>query len=270
MAKPFIVMCAPNGARKTKEHHIALPISAEELADCAGSILLAGASIIHLHVRDDEGRHSLSADRYRAATDAIRDRVDDRLVIQITTEACGIYEAEQQMEMVRGLKPEAVSLALKELCPDKASEPIARDFFSWLEGEGVMVQYILYTPEEVARFVMLRAKGVIPDVRPFVLFVLGRYSDDLTGDPAELEGFAAQLDGETEWAVCCFGATEQKAALLAASRHGHARVGFENNLLLPDGTIATDNAQLVQSAVNAGRLEHREPATAQDVRGMFG
>lgn len=270
MAKPFIVMCAPNGARKTRENHPALPVSAEELADCAESILLAGASIMHVHVRDDEGRHTLSADRYRAATNAIRERVDDRLVIQITTEACGIYEPDQQMKMVRDLKPEAVSLALKELCPDEASEPTARDFFSWLKGEGVMAQYILYSPEEAARFVTLRDKGVIPDARPFVLFVLGRYSDDLTGDPAELEGFAAVLDDETEWAVCCFGQTEQKAALLAASRNGHARVGFENNLLLPDGTIAADNAQLVQIAVNAGGLEHRVPATAQDIRGMFG
>jgi len=267
MPKPYIVMCAPNGAKKTKADHPALPISTTELADCAESILDAGASIMHAHIRDEDGQHSLGVDRYRAATNAIRDRVGDQLVIQITTEACGIYEPEQQMAMVRELQPEAVSLALKELCPDDTSESAAKDFFSWLGAEGVMAQYILYSPQEVARFSSLRSKGVIPDIRPFVLFVLGRYSDDLTGDPNELEEFVAALDDDTEWAACCFGRTEQTAALMAAGMNGHIRVGFENNLLLPDGLLADDNAAPVALAANC--RSERPLATAADVRRMF-
>jgi len=260
-------MCAPNGARKTKADHPALPLSTGELADCAESILRAGASIMHVHVRDEDGRHSLDVDRYRAATDAIRDRVSNQLVIQITTEACGTYEPEQQMAMVRDLQPEAVSLALKELCPDEASELAAKEFFLWLSVEGVMAQYILYSPQEVVRFARLRGKGVISDNRPFVLFVLGRYSDDLTGDPNELEEFVAALDDDTEWAVCCFGQTEQTAASMASAMGGHARVGFENNLLVPDGGTATDNAALVKlAAVCQG---DRRLATASDVRNML-
>ncbi len=267
MSKPYIVMCAPNGARKTQADHPALPISPGELADCAESILNAGASIMHVHVRDDEGRHSLDVNRYREATSAIRDRVGDRLVIQITTEACGIYTPEQQMGMVRELMPEAVSLALKELCPDDESEAVATEFFAWLNDEGIMVQYILYSPDEVARFVNLRNKGVIPDKRPFVLYVLGRYSDDLTGDPRDLESFAAVAGDDTEWAVCCFGKTEQAAASLASAMGGHARVGFENNRLAPDGGAATDNAALVRlAAICQG---DRPLATASEVRDMF-
>ena len=261
-------MCAPNGARKTQADHPALPISPAELADCAESILQAGASIMHVHVRDDDGRHSLDVDRYRMATDAIRDRVGDQLVLQVTTEACGIYKAPEQIAMVRTLKPEAVSLALKELCPTDADAPIASDFFSWLQAEDVMAQYILYTPEEVERFVSLRGQGVIPDKNPFVLFVLGRYSEDLTGDPDELEGFASALDDDTEWAICCFGRTEQRATSLAAVNQGHARVGFENNLLLPDGTRAEDNAALVRFAATC--QDERPVATAADVRNLFG
>ena len=267
MARPFIVMCAPNGARKTQADHPALPILPGELADCAESILQAGASIMHLHVRDEDGRHSLDVDRYRTAIDAIRDRVGDQLVLQVTTEACGIYKPQEQIQMVRELKPEAVSLALKELCPTDADESFAKDFFSWLQAERVMAQYILYTPAEVERFVRLQGKGVIPDKHPFVLFVLGRYSEDLTGDPEELEKFAAVLNDDTDWAVCCFGRTEQRAASLAASRQGHARVGFENNLLLPDGTRAGDNAVLVRLAANC-QVE-RPVATAADVRSQF-
>ena len=108
---------------------------------------------------------------------------------------------------------------------------------------------------------------MIPDGRPFVLFVLGRYSDDLTGNPAELDAFVAALDEDAEWAVCCFGRTEQQAASLAASRQGHARVGFENNMLLPDGRTAADNAALVRlAAANRGE---RPLATADDIRKLF-
>jgi 3-keto-5-aminohexanoate cleavage enzyme len=152
MSQPFIIMCAPNGARKNKTDHPALPISNSELADCAESILSEGASIIHLHVRDDNGEHTLDVDRYRSAISAIRQRIGQQLVIQITTEACGIFDRQQQMEMVRSLRPEAVSLALRELCPDADSEPAAAEFFAWLNANGVLTQYILYSADEVARF----------------------------------------------------------------------------------------------------------------------
>jgi 3-keto-5-aminohexanoate cleavage enzyme len=267
MSKPFIVMCAPNGAKKSKADHPALPISSAELADCAESILDAGASIMHVHVRDDDSRHSLDVDCYRATTRAIHDRVGNQLVIQITTEACGIYTPAQQMQMVRRLKPEAVSLGLNELCPDVAAEQEAGEFFTWLNAEGVMAQYILYSPEDVMRFEALRIQGVIPDTRPFVLFVLGRYSDDLTGDPRDLEMFSTAAGADTEWAVCCFGRSEQAAASLASAMNGHTRVGFENNLQAPDGGTATDNAALVRLAAVCNG--DRTLATADDVREMF-
>ena len=99
-------MCAPNGARRSQADHGRLPVTPAELADCAESILAAGASMMHVHVRDDDGAHSLDADRYRDAIVAIRERIDDSLVIQVTTEACGIYTPEYQMSVVRELRPE--------------------------------------------------------------------------------------------------------------------------------------------------------------------
>jgi len=228
-----------------------------------------GASIIHIHVRDDTERHSLDVDRYRAVIDAVRDRIGSQLVIQVTTEACGIYAAEEQMAMVRELKPEAVSLALRELCRDAQAEPAAGDFFAWLNAEQIMTQYILYAPEDVCRFEDLRRRGVIVDDAPFVLFVLGRYAGKVTGDVGELDAFVHEASGDTIWAVCCFGATELQAASRAARLGGHARVGFENNLLLPNGDVAPDNAALVRYAVAAGRGVQRQAATADDVRKLL-
>lgn len=268
MAGPYVVMCAPNGARKQKKDHAALPLSPAELADCAGRIAAAGASIMHLHIRDDAGHHSLDTGRYREAIAAIRERVGDRLVIQVTTEACGIYSAAEQMALVRELRPEAVSVALREIAA--AGESEARDFYAWMHAERVMAQHILYTPDEVRHFESLRTAGVIPGPHPFVLFVLGRYAENLTGDVGELAGYIAAAGAGTAWAVCCFGRTEHDAVMAAAANGGHARVGFENNLWLPNGGVADDNAALVRLAAAAGEAAGRPLASAADVRRMFG
>ena len=265
----FVVMCAPNGARRTRRDHPALPITPDELANSARAICDVGASMIHVHVRDEDGGHTLAVGRYRDAIAAIRGAVGEDLVVQVTTEACGLYARAEQMAMVRELKPEAVSVALGEICPGDDALEDAALFYAWLQSEGVMAQHILYSAEDVRRFESLRCDGVIPDARPFVLFVLGRYASDLTGDVADLGDFAAAAADDTTWAVCCFGATEQAAATAAAQGGGHIRVGFENNLLLPDGSVADDNAQLVRLAVDAGRAAGRDPATAAEVRKMF-
>lgn len=269
MTVPFIVMSAPNGARRGKDDHPRLPITPGEIAECAESVADAGASIIHLHVRDDDGGHTLDPNRYRAATATVRERVGDSLIIQLTTESCGLYSAKRQMAVVRELNPEAVSLALKELCPDSESEPDAEEFFAWLKSEDVISQYILYTPEEVTRFEKLRERGIIPDDWPFVLLVLGRYSDSETGNPELLSRYVEGLQNDVAWMVCCFGETENTAVAEAARMHGHARVGFENNLLLPDGTIAPDNSALVKIAAASGGEAGRHIANADDVRHML-
>jgi uncharacterized protein (DUF849 family) len=262
-------MSAPNGAHRGKDDHEAIPITPDELAACAESVAEAGASILHLHVRDEQGRHTIDPERYSAATSSIRDRVGDRLILQITTEACGMYSPAEQMHAVRDLKPEAVSLALREICPDAESEVTAAEVFAWLNAEDVMPQYILYSVEEVTRFSDLRQRGVIPDALPFVLLVLGRYSDSLSGDPRLLEGYVQGLQQDVTWMVCCFGQTENDAVAEAARLHGHARVGFENNLALPDGNIAPDNTALVRVAARTGTDSGRRVANADDVRQML-
>ena len=269
--KPFIVMSAPNGARRGKADHAGIPLSPTELAENAQAILDCGASILHLHVRDEADRHTLDPGRYRAAIDAVRDQVGDKLVIQITTEAVGVYSTEEQMSVVKELKPEAVSIALRELVPDRADLNEADDFFGWLNESGVMPQYILYSPDEVRWFEDLRGRGVFHDDLPFILFVIGRYGTTDYGDPAKVEDYRQALgDDRIPWAVCCFGPREDEASQVAATNGGHARVGFENNMLLPDGSEAPNNAALVDLAAGHARAAGRELATADGVRQLFG
>lgn len=264
---PLVVIAAPNGARLDKRGHPAVPLTVAEIAACAAELADCGVSILHLHVRDDAGRHVLDADRYRAAQDAIRGRVGDRLVLQVTTEAVGRYDRARQMALVRQLRPEAVSLGLRELCPDRSAEPEAGAFFRELETQGIWPQYILYSADEAARFERLRQAGFFGTAEPFALFVLGRYSDSLEGDPAELDVFLeAAAPAAFPWAVCCFGPAEALAVQRAAAMGGHVRIGFENNRVLPDGTVARNNAQLVASelALLQGTGAARRPAATAD------
>jgi len=265
-----LIMSAPNGARRSHDDHPALPMTPAESARDAVALVEAGVSVLHLHVRDDNGRHTLDADRYRQSIEAIRESVGDELVIQVTTEAVGQYTSEQQMNMVRELKPEAVSVALREISPIDADERVATDFFAWMRDAYIWPQIILYSAEDVTRFDALRHRGVFADQSPFVMFVLGNYADSIAGTVADLDGLLAVTDPEAyPWAVCCFGQNENAVMLAATTRNGHVRLGFENNLVLPGGGVAPDNAALIREFTSASAASDRRVASATDVRTAF-
>ncbi len=268
--KKFMVMAAPNGARRTHSDHTALPITAAESALDAVALLAAGVSILHLHVRDDAGRHSLDVARYREAIVAVSASVGEELIIQVTTEAVGQYTSEQQIALVRELRPEAVSLALREICPLPSEERISADFFAWMRRENIWPQYILYSVEDVLRFDDMRRRGVFADHAPFAMFVLGEYANAVAGTVEDLDLLlAATAADEYPWAVCCFGHNENAVMLAAMARGGHVRLGFENNLHLPDGSLATDNAALIRRYVADSCASKRQPANASEVRACF-
>ncbi|CDX35206.1 conserved hypothetical protein [Mesorhizobium sp. ORS 3359] len=240
------IAVAPNGGRRTKADHPALPITPGELADVAAASLEAGAAMIHVHVRDRDGRHLLDVEAYRAATAAIRASVGDRLVLQITSEALGLYRPEEQMRVVLETRPEAVSLALREFVPGPTHDAAFASFLETLRVEKVTPQIILYTPEEASYLAALAGRGLIPFDNLPVLYVLGRYTVGQTSRPADLLPFLApSIPAARHWMVCAFGDQEVASVTAAALLGGHARVGFENNLFLPDGTLASGNQDLV-------------------------
>lgn len=266
---PLIITVAPNGAYKTHEQHPAVPLTAAALADTAKACLEAGAAMLHMHVRRPDGRHLLDAQAYREATAAVRQAVGRQLVVQITTEAAKVYEPAAQMAVVREVVPEAVSVGLRELHVPGVSEVDLGGFFQWLAEHRVMTQVILYDEADVRDWQDLRRRGVIPEARWFLLFVLGRYSAGQTSSPTDLLPFLQAHDGAHPWAMCAFGAQEHACALAAAALGGHVRVGFENNLLLRDGGIAPDNAALVDQVAAGAQVLGRPLATADQVRARF-
>ncbi|WP_119273745.1 3-keto-5-aminohexanoate cleavage protein [Taklimakanibacter deserti] len=261
------IAVAPNGGRRGKSDHPALPLSLAELSDCAARCLAAGAAMLHLHVRDAQGRHLLDGTAYREAIGEIRARTRDRLVIQITTEALGLYKPAEQMAVTKAARPEAVSLALREFVPDAAAEAAFAAFLLWLKREHVMPQIILYSPEEAVHLARLRERGILPWRDVPVLYVLGRYVRDQLSKPEDLLAFLApDIPRFGHWTTCAFGRHEAAAVSLGALLGGHARVGFENNLHLPDGSRAESNADLVRAVADILRSSGVKLLSAEALR----
>ena len=266
---PLLITVAPNGAYKQRPDHAALPITATELGQTAKQCLDAGAGMIHMHIRDAEGRHSLDVQGYRDAQQAVKAAVGDELIIQITSEAARVYKAPEQIAMVRALKPEAVSVGLREVDQPEIGEAGLAQFFGWLAKERVMTQVIVYDVADLQRWQALRSQGVIPDAPWSLLFVLGRYSVGQTSEAKDLLPFVMAHTGQEPWSMCAFGAGEHACATTAVALGGHARVGFENNLLLNNGQVAPDNAALVRQIADSARVLGRSLYTAQQAREAF-
>lgn len=270
---PLIVTVAPNGAYKRASDHPAVPLTAAALAAEARACLDAGAAMMHMHVRDAEGRHSLDVQTYREALAAVKQAVGESLLVQVTSEAAGVYKAAEQIAMVRALRPEAVSVGLREVAvPDIPDSELAA-FFAWLARERVMTQVILYDVADVQRWQSMRERGMVPPGAWSVLYVLGRYAAGQVSSPHDLLPFlqaAAEAGDTLPWAVCAFGREENACVTAAAAFGGHVRVGFENNLLLRDGSRAPGNPALVAQAVQGGLTLGRPVADAADARRIYG
>lgn len=267
-SEPAILSVAPNGARRTKADHPNLPMTSAEVAETAKAAMDAGASMIHFHTRDKEGKHLLDAEASREASAAIKRLCGDRLILQATTEQAGRYQRDAQVAFARALKPEAITIAPREFVPDAATESDTAKLLDWLHRERVMIQYILYDANDLKRLLDLRKRGLIPGERPSVLYVLGRYASDGQSRPRDVAPFLAEgLD--FVWSMCAFGLREGACALTAIAMGGHARVGFENNFFLHDGGRATDNAALIAQAAADSRRIGRTVADADAARAIM-
>ena len=250
------IMIAPNGARKGKTDHPALPITIEETVATALACQKAGADGIHAHVRDAEGRHILDAGLYSELIAELTSQTPD-LYVQITTEAVGHYSPAEQRDVVEAVEPKAVSISVKEMLSDGETAQVRRFYHAQAE-KGVAIQHILYDQQQVLFLLDLCQREVVPAHSLQLLFVLGRYSDGQISSPDDLlpfisarEKFEAQLHLKADWACCAFGAQETDCLLKAESLGGKVRIGFENNMFNKDGTIAKDNAERVADLIKA-------------------
>ncbi|MEP5758999.1 MAG: 3-keto-5-aminohexanoate cleavage protein [Litoreibacter sp.] len=247
------LMVAPNGARRGRPDHPALPLTDAELVETAINCQQAGADGIHIHIRDDDTLHLLDAGRYLALLSRLEDAVPG-LYLQVTSEAAGRYDTNTQQEMVRALRPRHVSVALREMVRTPDDWLKATDFYSWAEDSNVDIQHIVYSTDELQHFLQACSTGQIPGEHHLIQLVLGTYDGRQISRPEDIKGFTDLMDASglsIDWGLCAFGKEETACLVETARCGGKARVGFENSLWHADGTMSKDNAARVRE-VQAG------------------
>ena len=269
MTRKVIIMAAPNGARKTKLDHESLPVSIADTVTEAKHCHAAGASVLHAHVRGANDQHVLDAGLYRELLTELSRQVPEML-IQVTSEAVGIYTPQQQVDCIKAVVPKMSSMALREITSNFEQTELAQQFFDWCDEHEVQLQHIVFSAEELQRFLEYRDQGVIPAKHNCVLFVLGRYSVNFQSEPADLGPFLQQDLAALNWFCCAFGHQEQACMTAAINAGGHARVGFENNLYLPNGELADDTTALVSSLVATLHDSDDRPASSEYAAQLLG
>ncbi len=239
------LMVAPNGARRTRADHPALPLTLEQITAEAAACYEAGAEGLHLHLRDHAGQHILDAGMYREALAELA-RSCPGMAVQITTEAAGKYAPRFQRALATETGAPLVSAAYREITAD-GDLAAARDMHQRCQDRQIALQYILYTPGDLTGLAGLLGHGTMaaPDLQ--LLFVLGGHGGH-DGAPQMLPGFLERMNAlcpAADWMVCAFGVPETDCLRAAWRAGGKLRVGFENSLWHGDGSLAADNAARV-------------------------
>jgi len=235
-----MIMVAPSGARRQQSDHPALPITLDEILDTATACSTAGADALHLHVREDDGSHSLDTGRYREAIDALAQRLPD-LRIQITTESVGIYSPAEQHHCLSTLQPDWASVCVREIAADPA---VAARLYRDCAEQGTAIQHILFGPSCAAQLTRWWQDGTVAPTQNAVIHVLGQYADSIHGTPEDVPARRALIDTD-DWMVCAFGDQEHACLAAAHAAGGDLRVGLENSLGLGGDHRWADNAESV-------------------------
>ena len=250
------IIVAPNGARKTKQDNPNIPLTDTEIIEEVIACRDAGAAMVHLHCRDNQGVHSLDINLKKHLYKCVKQAVGGSMIVQLTTEAVGIYHPEQQKHLIKSVKPEAASFALRELVSEKTHPNDSQTFFRWVTEQGIISQIILYDQSDISRYFQLLKQDILPSQNQHVLIVLGRYKNSHDPTPEDLVNLELEQfhQRNIRVAICAFGRQEHHCLTHALKQGLDARIGFENNHLGLDGKPAVNNAQQVINLKESDKL----------------
>ncbi len=264
-----VITCAVTGAETTREQNPALPVTPAEIAAAACDAREAGASILHLHVRDAAGNPTQDVGIFRETIDRVRKRCD--IVIEVTTGGAVGMDLEERMQPL-ALEPEMASLdcGTTNFGDDYIVNtlPMMRTVAAEMLRLGVRPTLECFDLSHIDAARLLIDEGLVkpPFHYGIVLNVPGgvRYDDDT------LEFFVRRLPRGSFWTAIGVGGRGSIAAVRGALRAGgFLRVGLEDTVYFARGELAESNAQLVARAADLARKAGRAVATPSDVRAML-
>lgn len=271
MGKKIVITAALCGAGTTKSQTEHVPITPEEIAADAVACAKAGASVIHFHVRDEEGKNTMETDRFVQVINLVREeaaKANVDFVINLTTSGSKFPE-DMRVAHLPILKPEMCSYDPGSL--NWANSYVFLNTPSFLESLGTVSQELQIKPE-----LEIFDAGMMGNVDYYVKkgflkgplhyqFVLG-VSGGMRGNAENLSYLLPKMQPGSTWSVTGIGRDHLPCMLIGlAEGCDGLRVGLEDNILMDKGVLAT-NVSLVERAVKIAESVGREIATPAEAR----
>jgi 3-keto-5-aminohexanoate cleavage enzyme len=263
-----ILTAAIVGAEITRQQTPHLPITADEIAEEAARCREAGAAVIHLHVRNDDGSPTQSKERFAEAITKIRAKTD--CIVQVSTGGAIGMSIEERAQPL-ACKPEMATLNCGSLnFGDDVfvnTRPQIRDLAGRLHAAGAIAELECYEVGHVEEALALAEKGIIHKPLHFQ-FVLG-VPGGIGPTENNLRYLVSLVPAGASWAVAAVGRHQQPMTELAMRLGGHARVGLEDNLYLTKGVLSVGSAPLVSRAAAYAKSLGRTPVDPGRARALL-
>lgn len=267
----LIITAAICGAEVTKEHNPNVPYTVEEIQREALSAYKAGASIIHLHVREDDGRPTQSKERFEKCIKAIREVCPDVIIQPSTGGAVGMTSDERLQPTL--LKPEMATLdcGTCNFGGDEVfvnTENMIIEFGKRMQELGIKPECEVFDKGMIDMAKRLSKKGYINKPMHFNM-VMG-VNGGISGEPKDLLFMVESIPEGSTFTVSGVGRTQTSMATMAILLGGHVRVGFEDNVNITKGVPAKSNGEFVERIVRIAKELGREIATPDEARQILG
>ncbi len=267
----LIIAAAICGAEVTKEQNPNVPYTVEEIGQEAEKCYKAGASIIHLHVRKDDGTPTQDKDRFEACMAEIRRRCPDVIIQPSTGGAVGMSN-EERLQPV-DLKPEMATLdcGTCNFGGDEIfvnTENTIKEFGEKMIELNVKPEIEVFDKGMIDMAIRLHKKGFIKAPMHFN-FVMG-VNGGISAGMRDFVFMKESIPAGSTYTVSGIGRNEFPLAAMSMIEGGHVRVGFEDNVYLSKGVMAESNADLVEKAVRIAKELGREIATPAEAREILG
>lgn len=271
MSAPAIITVAITGSLPKKKDNPAVPITVAEQIESTHEAFEAGATLVHLHVRNDDGSPSSDPARFADVLTGIR-RHCPGMITQVSTG--GRSGAGKERGGMLHLKPDMASLATGSCNFPTRVYDNPPDLVEWLaaamRAQGVKPEIEVFDLSMCFQAVELQRRGLISGPL-HVQFVMG-VKNAMPVDRDVLEFYVRtlrRLAPAATWTGAGIGRDQHTMARWSLELGGHARTGFEDNVRLDKDTLAPSNAALVRRVVALSAEYGRRPATVNEARALL-
>lgn len=272
MSETLCIICvAITGSLPTKENNPAVPITIREQIESTHESFEAGASIVHCHVRDGEGKPTSDPERFARLKEGIEKHCPGMIVQLSTGGRSGAGKARGGMLTLR---PDMASLSVgSNNFPNRVYEN-PPDLVDWLASE-MLAHNIKPEIEAFDLSHIVQAAAMVRDGRLmaplYVQFVMG-VKNAMPADERIFDFYIETLNRMapgSQWCGAGIGASQLAVNEWCIAKGGHTRTGMEDNVRLGRDRLAPSNAALVQRAVDLCEKYDRPVATWQQARRLL-